>query len=40
MKKGVNDDDIYFDKFTITAEMEEGEEKQEQSGPSFPGRVE
>src|SRR5215203_1228334 len=34
MKKGVDDDDIYFDKFTITAEMEEGEEKQEQSGPS------
>ena len=38
---GVNEDDIYYDKFTITAEMEEGEEQDEaESGPDFPGKVE
>lgn len=44
---GVDEDDIYYDKFTITAEMEEGEEQGEEaegqgveSGPDFPGKVE
>src|SRR5829696_1107579 len=37
---GVNEDDIYYDKFTITAEMEEGEEMEAESGPDFPGKVE
>jgi propane monooxygenase reductase component len=43
---GVDEDDIYYDKFTITAEMEEGEEQGEEaegqgveSGPDFPGKV-
>jgi hypothetical protein len=36
---GVDEDDIYYDKFTITAEMEEGEEMQAESGPDFPGKV-
>lgn len=35
-KLGVDEDNIYFDKFTTTGE-EEGSEKKEQSGPSFPG---
>jgi propane monooxygenase reductase subunit len=44
---GVDEDDIYYDKFTITSEMEEGEEQGEEaegqgveSGPDFPGKVE
>ena len=44
---GVDEDDIYYDKFTITAEMEEGEAQGEEaegqgaeSGPDFPGKVE
>jgi propane monooxygenase reductase subunit len=44
---GVNEDDIYYDKFTITSEMEEGEAQGEEaggqgveSGPDFPGKVE
>jgi propane monooxygenase reductase component len=44
---GVGEDDIYYDKFTITAEMEEGEAQGEEaegqgaeSGPDFPGKVE
>ena len=37
---GVDEDDIYYDKFTITAEMEEGEEMEAQSGPDYPGKVE
>ena len=37
---GVDEDDIYYDKFTITAEMEEGEEMEAESGPDFPGKVE
>ena len=37
---GVDEDNIYYDKFTITAEMEEGEEKQVESGPDLPGKVE
>jgi propane monooxygenase reductase component len=39
-RKGVDEEDIFFDKFTITAEMEEGEEMKEESGPSFPERAE
>jgi propane monooxygenase reductase component len=37
---GVDEDDIYYDKFTITSEMEEGEEMKAESGPDFPGKVE
>jgi hypothetical protein len=37
---GVDEDDIYYDKFTITAEMEEGEEMEAESGPDYPGKVE
>jgi propane monooxygenase reductase component len=44
---GVDEDDIYYDKFTITSEMEEGEEQGEEaegqgveSGPDCPGKVE
>ena len=47
MQMGVDEDDIYYDKFTITAETEEGEEQGEEgegqgveSGPEYPGRVE
>lgn len=41
MKKGVDEDDIYYDKFTITAEADEGDEMQQaESGPDFPGRRE
>ncbi len=36
-RKGVREEDIYYDKFTITAEMEEGEEMESESGPRFPG---
>lgn len=39
-RKGVSEEDIFFDKFTITAEIDEGEEMEEQSGPPSPGRVE
>jgi hypothetical protein len=44
---GVDEDDIYYDKFTITSEMEEGAPQGEEaegqgveSGPDFPGKVE
>src|SRR5919112_2844111 len=47
MRMGVDEDDIYYDKFTITAETEEGEEQGEEreeqgveSGPDYPGKVE
>jgi propane monooxygenase reductase component len=41
MKKGVDKDAIYFDKFTITAEMEEGEgQEKAEEGPGFDERVE
>src|SRR5215212_9891090 len=40
MQMGVDEADIYYDKFTITAEMEEGEEMEAESGPDFPGKVE
>ncbi len=40
MKKGVEEESIYFDKFTITAHDEEGEEMESESGPDFPGKVE
>jgi propane monooxygenase reductase component len=47
MQMGVDEDDIYYDKFTITAETEEGAEQGEEeegqgveSGPDYPGRVE
>jgi hypothetical protein len=47
MQMGVDEDDIYYDKFTITAETDEGEEQGEEgegqgveSGPEYPGRVE
>jgi propane monooxygenase reductase subunit len=41
MKKGVDEDDIFYDKFTITAEMEEGEaQDNEQVGPEPQERVE
>ncbi|WP_119070525.1 NADH:ubiquinone reductase (Na(+)-transporting) subunit F [Rubrobacter indicoceani] len=35
---GVGEEDIFFDKFTTTGEVE-GSEKKEESGPSFPGRA-
>lgn len=38
-RKGVDEESIFFDKFTITAEMEEGEEMKKESGPDFPGRA-
>jgi propane monooxygenase reductase subunit len=44
---GVDEDDIYYDKFTITSEMEEGDPQGEEvqgqgveSGPDFTGKVE
>src|SRR3712207_942987 len=41
MRMGVDEDDIYYDKFTITAEMEEGEaQDNEQVGPEPQERVE
>ena len=47
VQMGVEEDEIYYDKFTITAETEEGEEQGEEreeqgveSGPDFPGNVE
>ena len=41
VKKGVDDDDIYYDKFTETSHMEEGEEQEQaESGPDFSGKVE
>jgi len=47
MKMGVEEESIYFDKFTITAHEEEGEPEGEEaegqgveSGPDFPGKVE
>ncbi len=39
MRLGIDEDDIYYDKFTITAEAEEGDEMEAESGPEFPGRV-
>ena len=41
MRKGVDEDDIFYDKFTITAEMEEGEaQDKEQEGPELHERLE
>ena len=41
MRKGVDEDDIFYDKFTITAEMEEGEpQKTAQGGPELHERLE
>ncbi len=41
MRKGVDKDHIFYDKFTITAEMEAGEEQEiAQEGPELPERVE
>ncbi len=38
MRMGLEEDDVYYDKFTITAESGEGDEMQEESGPDFPGK--
>ncbi len=40
MKLGLDEDNIYYDKFTITSHEEEGEEMESESGPDFPGKVE
>jgi propane monooxygenase reductase component len=40
MQMGVDEDDIYYDKFTSTAAAGEGEEMEAESGPDLPGRVE
>jgi propane monooxygenase reductase subunit len=47
MKLGLDEDNIYYDKFTITSHEEEGEPQGEEaegqgveSGPDFPGKVE
>jgi propane monooxygenase reductase component len=40
MQLGLDEDNIYYDKFTITAHEEEGEEMESESGPDFPGKVE
>jgi propane monooxygenase reductase subunit len=47
MRMGVDEDDIYYDKFTITAGTEEGAEQGQEgegrgveSGPDYPGKVE
>ena len=46
-RMGLDEENIYFDKFTITAHEEEGEPQGEEvegegveSGPDFPGKVE
>ncbi|MGB3635025.1 MAG: 2Fe-2S iron-sulfur cluster binding domain-containing protein [Rubrobacteraceae bacterium] len=36
--KGVDQDDIFYDKFTTTG-AEEGSDQKEESGPSFPGAI-
>jgi hypothetical protein len=41
MRKGVDEDDIFYDKFTSTAEMEEGEPQETaQEGPELHERLE
>ncbi len=39
VRKGIDEDDIFYDKFTSTAEMEEGEPQEKaQEGPEFHER--
>jgi propane monooxygenase reductase component len=37
--KGLDEENVYYDKFTTTGDAGEGEEMEEERGPDFPGRA-